>query len=60
MEQYEEYDIKYKNKLKKENGKYVLNTKVELENFIELLEERFYETPITKEKREADNFRKMI
>ena len=60
MKKYEKYDKQYKNKLKKKDGKYLLKTKAELENFVELIEEKFYKTPISKEKREVDNFRKLI
>jgi len=59
MKKYEKYDKLYKNKLKTIDGKYVLETKAQLENFVELLEEKFYKTPITNEKREVDNFRKL-
>lgn len=59
MEKYEKYDKEYKNKLKIKDGKYILKTKAELDNFIELIEEKFYETPISKEKRTVDNFRKL-
>lgn len=59
MTKYENYDKKYKNILIKKDGKYQIKNKLQLENFVELLEERFYNTPITKEKREVDNFRKI-
>lgn len=59
MKKYENYDKKYKDKLKKRDGKYVLETKAQLENFIELIEEKFYETPITREKREVNDFIKL-
>ncbi len=59
MKKYKDYDKQYNNKLVKKNGKYILKTKPQLENFIKLLEQLFYETPITKEKREVDNFRKI-
>jgi len=57
MKKYERYAKKYKIELKKENGKYLLKKQDQLENFVKVLEQLFYKTPITKELREVDNFR---
>jgi len=57
MKRYEKYAKKCKVKLEKENGKYILKKQSQLEDFIKVLEQLFYETPITKELREVDSFR---
>jgi hypothetical protein len=57
MKKYESYGKKWSIKFQKEGNKYVLKTKSQLENFVKVFEEVFYETSITKEARETDNFR---
>lgn len=57
---YEKYAKKYKHNLKKVDGKFVIKTKPHLENFLKVFEEVFYQTPISKEDREVDNFREII
>jgi len=61
MEKYEAYAEEHGIKIYKneENGKYKLDKKTRLENFVKILEEVIYETPVSKEKREVDNYRNL-
>lgn len=57
MKKYENYAKKHNHDLKKENGKYLLKSKPQLETFMKVFEEVFYKTPITNEDREVENWR---
>ena len=57
MKKYENYAKKWKRKLEKKDNKYILKKESQLKNFVKVLDEVFYETPISKQKRETDNFR---
>ncbi|MBR9704055.1 hypothetical protein GOV12_01480 [Candidatus Pacearchaeota archaeon] len=59
IKKYEKYAKKYNHDLKKENDKFLIKTKAQLKTFVKVFEEVFYETDITKEMREIDNFRKI-
>ncbi len=43
--------------MEKKDNKYILKKESQIKNFVKVLDELFYETPISKEKRETDNFR---
>lgn len=59
MKKYEKYSKKYGKKIEKEDNKYILNSKNKLLSFIDVLEEKYYETSISKQKRQADKFRNL-